>query len=175
VKSFIIACILFISFQSYSQDTIRCSKYVTQSYDSITDESYSSAEILIPARGKAIGFAVLLFTGTYHDYVTCDIVCVSQSMVCLNYRNAMSFVFTDGSKLDIKSDGDFNCEGNSELHFGGAYEHKREYQIFKSREIQSIGIMTANGWVQNTLTAEQGRQIRFAFECLSDVLKRQEY
>ena len=170
MRTLILIYIFLSSFYLSAQDTVRCSKYLTQDYDSLTEESYYSTEIIVPGKEKDIGFGIMLYGGSLHNIVTCDIVCVSKSMICMNPRNTISISFTDGSKLDIKCNGDFNCEGNSELHFGGYYGNLTNFKILKTLYIKSISVETSIGWIQHSISLEQAKQLRYSFVCLSDLV-----
>jgi hypothetical protein len=85
---------------------------------------------------------------------------------CADKGAKINFLFTDGSRLELASDGDFNCKAELTVYFGGVFGKKKQLDLLKSKKIQTIRAWTMDSYVQMDLSSEQQDEFHAVINCL---------
>lgn len=81
--------------------------------------------------------------------------------------NKMNVLFRDGTRLELINDGKFNCDANYTQYFGGAFGKKKELEMFRTKEIETMRIWTSKSYVEENFTSEQSKELMNVVDCLS--------
>jgi hypothetical protein len=85
---------------------------------------------------------------------------------CINDDNKMNVLFRDGTRIEVLNSGKFNCEGKFTLYLGGVFGKKKELDLFKSKEVETMRVWTSNGYVEKDFTPEQSKKLMNTMSCL---------
>ncbi len=131
--------------------------------------------ISISETGKNTGIDVTLLKGTgstiiNFKYNGSDIKCVSKDA-------PFSIEFADGTKIDLKSMADLNCEGSVSLFLGEQIGNEAELKLLTTKKIKKLIIeysVKENGQFVKikgdyTPTAEQADKIMKTIKCLANL------
>lgn len=141
-----------------------CSDLVSTELDKVTGKSNTGAKemIVMSEDGGKSGIGLYILKTEKSIIYSFKVV----GSGCIDDKEKMNVLFRDGTRLEIFNDGDFNCEGKFTLYFGGIFGKKKELEIFRTKEIETIRIWTSRSHVQKNLTAEQSMQIMKTTDCL---------
>jgi len=85
---------------------------------------------------------------------------------CIDDDNKMNVLFKDGTRLEFKNNGKFNCDAEFTLYFGGSYGKRQELQSFIKKEVETIRIWTSKSYVEKDFTNKQSQQLMKTIQCL---------
>jgi len=78
----------------------------------------------------------------------------------------MNVLFRDGSRIELINDGKFNCDAKFTQYFGGVFGKKKELEMFRTKEVETIRIWTSKSYVEEDFTSEQSKQLLHTVDCL---------
>lgn len=85
---------------------------------------------------------------------------------CIDEGDKINLLFTDGSRLELASDGKFNCEGNATVYFGGIFGKKAQLNILKTKKIETMRVWTSDSYVEKDFTEENQNEFFHVINCL---------
>jgi len=68
----------------------------------------------------------------------------------------------------LTNDSDFNCDAKYKQYFGSAFGKKKELEMFKSKEVETVRIWTSDGYVEEDFSPEQSKQLMRTVSCLTN-------
>jgi len=86
---------------------------------------------------------------------------------CIEEGAKINILFTDGTRLELKSDGEFNCKGKATLYFRGSFGKKSELNELKEKTLETLRIWTSDLFVEGNFTKGQAEQFKNALNCLA--------
>lgn len=170
MQQIVIFTMLFLlSFNSFCQDSVLCSKYIHRKFDQVTGETTVYGELILPSSdgSKKVPFIDLILP----DDKKCIILAFLAGS-CIDEKNKIYFLFTDSTRLSVISNSSFNCKGYSTLYLGGTlFGRLQELEELKIKDVKTIRIMTRDSYVQKSLTSTQAKQLRMSISCLSNMIQ----
>lgn len=145
-----------------------CSTYISTKTDKVTGKSTTSLSetLIISKDGGEKGFGVIAMKADKKSLIL-SIKAIGAGN-CIDDKGKMNVLFRDGTRLELTNDGDFNCNANYVQYFGGVFGKKKEIEMFKNKEIETIRVWTSKGYVEENLTDEQSKIFMNSMRCLSN-------
>lgn len=148
-----------------------CSKYIETNNDKMTGKStIASKDYLILSKdGGAKGISIM---GMISQETLIISIKAIGSGNCIDDDSKMNILFRDGTRLELKNNGKFNCKAKFTLYFGDYYKKTKELEILQTKEIETMRVWTSNGYVEEDLSLEQSKQFMKTIFCLNESLKK---
>lgn len=86
---------------------------------------------------------------------------------CIDEGSKINILFIDGSRLELNSEGDFNCRGESTVYFGTIFGKTGELQELKTKKIKTMRVWTSDSYVQQTFSDNNQEEFYNVINCLS--------
>lgn len=142
-----------------------CKSYISTEVDKITGKSIVAAkEVLVVSKDGKNGFGFYILKGNKESIIF-SIQAVGSGN-CIDDDNKMNVLFRDGSRIELINDGKFNCDAKFTQYFGGVFGKKKELEMFRTKEVETIRIWTSRGYVEEDFTYEQSKQLLNTVDCL---------
>lgn len=150
-----------------SPDSLNCSGLLTTETDEKTGESTTVSKnmLIISDDGGMTGFGVLL---AKRDYTIILSIQTAGADECIDVNDKMNVLFRDGTKIELKNEGEYNCSGVFTLYFGDMYGKGKKFKMFTTKEIKTMSIWTSQKYVEKDFTSEQSKKLMKTFNCLLD-------
>ncbi len=157
------------------QDSI-CGEIISSDYDRVTGITKTGmSEPLWIARDedKGEGMAIHLFAQEVKFpvgvYSAISITIGIMGGGCIDDDDKAFILFRDGSRLELKNEGDFNCDGIFKYSLIPAFSSKgaERFKLLSSKEIEILRVWTSTGSVEEEFTPEQSKIVMTAIDCLS--------
>lgn len=145
-----------------------CSNYILTNVDKVTGESRVGAkEILVVSKdGGKKGFGFWMLKGTKGSIIF-SIQAVGAGN-CIDEDDKMNVLFRDGTRIALTNESDFNCDAKYRQYFGSVFGKKKELEMFKTKEVETIRIWTSDGYVEEDFSPEQSEQLMRTVSCLTN-------
>ena len=65
------------------------------------------------------------------------------------------------------NNGKFNCDGHFTLYFGGIFGNKKELEMFKTKEVETMRVWTSKSYVEQDLEPDTSILLLRSFQCLA--------
>jgi hypothetical protein len=145
---------------------LECSDLIVTETDKMTGKSSISARevLLITRDGGNEGFGIMIMKVS--NFLVFSIKAVGAGS-CIDDDDKMNVLFRDGTRLELFTDGKFNCKNNFTLYFGSSFGKKKELGYFKTKEVETMRIWTSDGNVEEDFSSEQSKQLMKTIDCLS--------
>lgn len=144
-----------------------CNKWITTQIDTVIGSTnvYAKNTLIVSNGDVSKRFSIFMMQSPKGGLILSIFVVGASS--CIDERAKINILFTDGSRLELAHDGDFNCKSKVVVYFGDIFGKKNELQKLKSKNIQTMRIWTSDGYVQKNFTQEN--QINFfnVINCLT--------
>jgi len=144
-----------------------CSNWVRTEEDKVSGVSFTSMKeyLIVSKNGGKNGFGITLML-TDRNTIILSIKAVGAGG-CIDKGGKINILFTDGSRLELASDGDFNCKGNATIYFGSVFGKKKQLEELKTKKIDVMRVWTSNSYVQENFDDDQAEQFKNAINCLT--------
>lgn len=144
-----------------------CSDLIKINTDKITGETGVLAKdyIIVSDDGGKTGFSILLFKSS--DRIV-EIIKAVGAGSCIDDVDKVNILFRDGTRLELLNNGKYNCDAKFTLYFGGIYGKKKELELLKTKEIESMRVWTSDSYVEKDFTPEQSKLLMKIIECLAN-------
>jgi hypothetical protein len=147
-----------------------CGNWIAKETDKVTGDSYltSKQNLIVSRDGGESGFGIYMLNTTQTKN---DIVLSIQAVgagSCIDEESEINILFTDGSRLKLASQNDFNCDQSATLYFGGVFGKIEQLEQLKSKKIETMRVWTYNdGYVQEDFTNENQQEFSYVVNCLA--------
>jgi len=144
-----------------------CSNWIsteTDKVDGITS-TFGKNTLIVSTDGGKKGFVIFMMKG--HK---CGLILSIQAVgagSCIDEGAKINILFTDGSRLVLSNDGQFNCKGNSKVYFGGDFGKKSELEELKNKKIQTMRVWTGDIYVEKDFTVDNQEEFFNVINCLT--------
>ena len=144
-----------------------CSNFIETTEDKMTGKKSTAAKstIVVSTDGGKKGFGILLLQSSTGGLIL-SIQAVGAGS-CVDEGNKINILFTDGSKLELASDGKFNCKGNATVYFGGIFGKKKQLEELRTKKIQTMRVWTSDGYVEKDFTEDNSNEFMQTTNCLT--------
>jgi hypothetical protein len=170
MKAFVI-CLLFIFISligccQIDSLHVDCDELLNKEVDKMTgNTSISSKENIAVFDDKSHGFIISIVGNNESAAIIMDVIGASD---CVDKNSKINFLFTDGTRLELKNDNNFNCDGVVSVILGVLTGMVNELNVFRNNKISAIRAWTSSGYVQNDIPDEKAIKIMNTFSCLSE-------
>ena len=147
-------------------DPSDCSNYIETTEDKMTGRKTTAAKssIVVSTDGGKKGLGILLMLSEKGTIIM-SISAVGAGH-CIDEGDKINILFADGSKLELASDGKFNCQGDATVYFGGVFGKKKQLEELKSKKIQTMRVWTSDGFVEKDFTSDNSQEFFQTINCL---------
>ena len=144
-----------------------CSDLVSVEEDRVTGKSNvgASSTLVVSDDGGTTGFGIYPFKSERGTTVV--VVQAAGAGSCIDEGDKINFLFRDGARLELASQGDFNCEAQSTLYFGGVFGNKRELRQLSENEVEVMRVWTSDGYVERAFDRDQSLTFMNTLACLN--------
>lgn len=143
-----------------------CSNWIKTTEDKVSGNSYTSMkDFLIVSNEdgkKGLGISIMK---TSRGIIIFDIKAVGAGS-CIDKGAKINFLFTDESRLELFTDGDFNCKAMAKIYFGDSYGKKVQLSEIQNKEIDILRVWTSDGYVEEKFTNSQALHFKSSLNCL---------
>lgn len=149
-----------------SIDNSDCSNYITKEFDKVTGNTTVAAKnmLIVSGEGSKYAFGIYVMKGK-RDTIIFVIRAVGAES-CIDDNSNMNVLFRDGTRLKLINDGKFNCESRYTQYFGGIFGKKKELEMFRTKEVETMRIWTSKGYVEENFTSDQSKDLMNVVNCL---------
>ncbi len=143
-----------------------CSNWIKTEEDKVEGKSFTTIKdyLIVSKDGGKNGFGIYLMQSSDRSVIlSIDVVGAGR---CIDKGAKINILFTDGSRLELFTDGDFNCKGNATVYFGGIFGKKNELSDLKEKKIDIMRVWTSDSYVEEKFTDDQAVQFKNALNCL---------
>lgn len=143
-----------------------CDSLTAQVIDRVTNDTtrISKTNIVLTDDGGKSGIAITCLK--YQGNIIMSFKVVGAGS-CVGQSDKINFLFSDSSRLEIKNDHKFNCQGTLKLYFGGPFGKLEQLNKLLSGNVATIRAWTGSQFVQRNLTIRQAKQLRETMDCLN--------
>ncbi len=147
-------------------DSLYCSKWILIETSKVTGITYiESKDFLIVSTDGKKGFRILMMQGNGYDLFLH--IKVIGERICIDEGEKIDILFTDGSKLELGNEADYNCEGKVNVSFGGIRGNKKQLEELKTKKIQTMRVWTRDGYVEEDFTKDNQEEFYNVINCLT--------
>lgn len=143
-----------------------CNKYIETTEDKVTGKSTTASKnmLIVSKDGGKKGFGIFLMKGEKSVIISIQAVGAGG---CIDDDAKMNILFRDGTRLELTNDGKFNCDAKYTLYFGGYFGKKKELELLKTKEIETMRIWTSKSYVEENFTDDQSNELLKSLNCIS--------
>jgi VCBS repeat-containing protein len=155
----------FVDNKNTSVTTYECSELVSNEVDKMTGKSTRSMkEGLVISEDGTNGFGIL----AYEVDGTIGLSIIANGAgSCIDDMAKMNVLFRDGTRLELRNNGKFNCEGKFTIYFGGGFGKKKELESFRTREVETLRVWTSKSYVERDFQVEDSKKLMVSLTCLN--------
>ena len=145
-----------------------CTNWIETEEDKVTGDQQTVAKntLIISSDGGKTGFGILAFKGNNNSPIL-SIQAVGAGN-CIDESAKINILYRDGTRSEIFSDNDFNCDARATLYFGGVFGKSKELRDLSSKEIETMRVWTNDSYVEKDFTKEQSMQLKYTMMCLTN-------
>lgn len=145
--------------------SLDCADLISTETDKMTGKSTTASKetLIISEDGGKTGFGIFIMD------ISGSLVFSIQAVgagSCIDDDNKMNVLFRDGTRLELVNNGKFNCDGKFTLYFGGSFGKKKELEMFRTKEVETMRIWTSKSYVEKDFSSDQSKQLMKTVDCL---------
>jgi hypothetical protein len=169
-KSILTIATILLTVSAVQSQSINCDNYSSSATDKMTGKTTnSSKEVLIVSEDAGItGFGIIMLDLSETFVISIE---ASGAGSCIDEKDRIIVLFRDGTRIELKNDGKFNCDRKFTLYFGKYFGKNKELQMFKTKEIETIRIWTSNSYVEKDFSKENSIKFMNTVSCLTNNFK----
>lgn len=148
-----------------SRDSLNCSGLLVTETDEKTGESTTVSRnmLIISDDGGMTGFGIFL---AKRDNTIILSIQTAGADECIDVDDKMNVLFRNGTRIELKNEGAYNCSGIFTLYFGDMYGKGKKLKMLTTKEIKTMRIGISGNYVEKDLTSEQSKKFMKTFNCL---------
>ncbi len=148
-------------------DSSDCSNWIDTDIDKVTGDTLISSKktLIVSTDGGKTGFGIWMMQSSVSDLIL--VIQAVGAGSCIDEGEKINILFTDGSRLELANDGDFNCEEEATVYFGGIFGKKKQLEELKTKKIQTMRVWTSDGYVQEDFTKDNQEEFYHVINCLT--------
>lgn len=153
--------------QESTLDPNDCSNWIKVEEDKVAGTSYEVIKeyLIVSKDGGTKGFGIDLMKSSRGSVILS--IKAAGGGGCIDKGQKINILFTDGSRIELHTDGDFNCKGKATVYFGGMFGKKSELKELQAKDIDIMRVWTSDSYVEEKFNAAQATQFKNALTCLS--------
>jgi hypothetical protein len=147
-------------------DPSDCSKWITTETDKVTGKTTTASNnmIVVSTDDGKTGLGIYMLIGS-----TNNLILVIQAVGagnCIDEGDKINILFTDGTRMELLSEGKFNCEHKATVYFGGVFGKKNQLAQLKTKKIQTMRVWTSDSYVERDFTEDNQLEFSAVINCL---------
>jgi len=144
-----------------------CDEYIETINDKVTGESYRASRGFIKViKSQKEGMWLSLVEGSTTKSIIFSVVVIGGGS-CIDKGDYVKILFTDGTRMELRSDAEFNCKGTASVYLGKGWGRKAEMKTLSEKNIATLRVFTNDGYSEQDFTSEQAETFRQTLMCLS--------
>ncbi len=160
----LISLFILLSASLFAQDD--CSNWIKKHEDKVGGKSYlTNKEPMIVSDDGSNGFAIIIMESNKSIILSIKAIAVGTSK-CIEEKAKVQILFTDGSRIEILTDNDFNCKADATIYFLNVFGKRDAYNELTTKDIDIMRVWASKGYVEQKFTAEQSKQFRNTLKCV---------
>jgi hypothetical protein len=150
----------------------RCKALIESNTDRVTGKTITSGRdpIVVANKAKTEGFVSLLLLAKDGESVIWSLTAVGAS-ACVDDDSKAYVLFTDGTRLSVINDADFNCDREFTTYYGDVFEGDAALSQLASKTIEILRVETLVGYVERKFSKKQADTLRDSLQCLQAEMK----
>lgn len=126
--------------QNSKNDTLEvkssdCSNWIKTTSDKVTGTTYEGVINFINVLNEVEDNGFLIAMTTFGaDRVIVLTINAYGGGDCIDEKDAVNILFTDGSRMALKIDSDFNCDAKATVYFGGVFGREKQLEELKTKK-----------------------------------------
>lgn len=145
-----------------------CSNLINTSEDRVTGITYTSSKnylVIDNPTDEGGHIAMSFFLGSEKSITWgLDVFGAGQ---CINEGDKINILFTDGSRMELQNDSDFNCEKRSTVYFGSVWGKQRQLSDLINKKIQIIRVWTDDSFIEKEFDNTDAITFQNTLRCLT--------
>lgn len=144
-----------------------CSLWISTATDKVSGKTSTSAKntLIISNDGGKKGFGIFMMQSSQGG-----LILVLQAVGadgCIDKGAKINILFTDGSRLELFSEGDFNCKGKATVYFGDVFGKQKQLDELRSKKIQTLRVWTSDSYFEKDFTTSNQEEFYNVINCLT--------
>ena len=150
-----------------SSNSSDCSNWISTETDKVsgTTSTVSKNTLIVSTDGGKKGFGILMMQSSKGGLII-SIKAVGAGS-CIDEGAKINILFTDGSRLMLSNEGNFNCKGNSTIYFGGVFGKKSQLEELKTKKIQTLRVWTSDSYIEKDFSDDNQDEFYNVINCLT--------
>lgn len=145
---------------------LQCEDLIAKEIDKVTGKYTVSAKEPLVISNKDEDKLNFLFVKGDKDIIIMVIQALGAGG-CIDDDDKINILFRDGTRLELRNNGKFNCDAMNTQYFGGLFGKKKELTMLREKEIETMRVWTSDGYVEEDFTLEQSTKLRLIMDCLA--------
>lgn len=146
-------------------NSLDCSKWIKTKIDKVTGDTFTSAKDFLLVGGWEKGIDIYMQKIFKRDLIL--YIHVLEEISCIEVGEKINILFTDGSRLELANEGEFNCDGKATVYFGDNFGKKKQLEELKTKKIQTMRVGTSDGYVEKDFTKDNQEEFYHVINCLT--------
>lgn len=144
-----------------------CSNWITTETDKVSGNTTTAAlnTLVVWTDGGNEGFGIFMMKSSQGGLILS--IQAAGAGNCIDKGAKINILFTDGSRLELASDGDFNCKAKATVYFGGVFGKKKQLAELKTKKIQTMRVWTSDSYVEKDFTEDNQSEFYNVINCLT--------
>ncbi len=144
-----------------------CSNWISSETDKVTGKTSTAAKntLIVSTDGGKKGFGIFMMQSSNGGLIL--VIQAVGAGSCIDEGAKINILFIDGSRLELASDGKFNCKGKATVYFGDVFGKKSQLEELKTKKIQTMRVWTNDSYVEKDFTAENQAEFFNVINCLT--------
>lgn len=144
-----------------------CSAHIIHDTDEVTGDVFVSTDMIYLQNNLSQDVVYLYFMK--HNPVGFSLQIKLIDRQCIDKSALINILFTDGSRLAIMANSEFNCNGRCPIYFGKGFGRNDEIKQLSTKRVKTIRIATYDGYEQVDLTANQQEKFYIHSNCIQSI------
>lgn len=169
MKSVIVYTLLLIHcslFDGLNHIEYVCEDIISEEEDRITGNRSKFLKESIFVSEKVGANGVRIYLSEAEGVVIIQFVVIGAGD-CIDDDEYTSFLFRDGTRIELDHLGEANCNRKFFAFLGDEFGTENELIQLKYNEIEAMRVWTSNGYVEVYPTTEESKLLKAAFSCLT--------
>lgn len=160
----LISMFILMSVSMFAQDD--CSNWIKTIEDKVSGtKTIIGKETIIVSDDGVNGMGITIMQGLKSIILNITATAVDASR-CVDESSQVIFLFTDGTRISVITDNNFNCKNNATIYFLDIFGKLYEYEQLTTKNIDIIRVYKSTGYVEKKLSSEQANNFRNQLKCI---------
>ena len=144
-----------------------CSNWIKTKEDKVSGNSYTIMKdyLVISQDGGKKGFGINLMLSGNNSIIFS--IKAAGAGGCIDKGAKINILFTDGTRMELASESDFNCKGNATVYFGDVFGKMSQLNELKGKKIDTMRVWTSDSYVEQKFSDYEAEQFKNALNCLT--------